>query len=156
MTFELISTAFNNKERIPDKFTCKGENISPALEWKNAPLGTKSFALIMDDPDAPIEIAPPIGVWDHWIIYNIPASILKLSEGKIDAAIKTLNNSWKEKQYGGPCPPPGKAHRYFFKLYALKAYLELDENASKQDLLSAIEEHILGKTELIGIYSIDK
>ncbi|WP_341790550.1 YbhB/YbcL family Raf kinase inhibitor-like protein [Rickettsia endosymbiont of Polydrusus tereticollis] len=156
MTFELISTAFNHKERIPDKYTCKGENISPALEWKNAPVGTKSFALIMDDPDAPVELAPPHGIWDHWIIYNIPASTLKLSEGKIDAAIKTLNNSWGEKKYGGSCPPPGKAHRYFFKLYALKDFLELKENASKQDLLSAIEEHILGKTELIGMYSIDK
>ncbi|MFQ3887376.1 MAG: YbhB/YbcL family Raf kinase inhibitor-like protein [Rickettsia conorii subsp. raoultii] len=154
MTFIITSTAFKHNDRIPDKFTCKGQNVSPHLEWSNAPSDTKSFALIMDDPDAPLEIAPPHGIWDHWVIYNISASITKLSEGQIDSSIKILNNSWQEKKYGGPCPPAGKPHRYFFKLYALNDYLELDENASKQDLVLALQKHLLAEAELIGIDSI--
>ncbi|WP_032139132.1 YbhB/YbcL family Raf kinase inhibitor-like protein [Rickettsia tamurae] len=153
MTFIITSTAFKHNDRIPDKFTCKGQNVSPHLEWNNAPADIKSFALIMDDPDAPVEIAPPHGIWDHWIIYNIPASVTKLSEGQIDSNIKILNNSWKEKKYGGPCPPAGKPHSYFFKLYALNDYLEPDENASKQDLVLALQKHLLAEAELIGIYS---
>ncbi|HJD55470.1 MAG TPA: YbhB/YbcL family Raf kinase inhibitor-like protein [Rickettsia endosymbiont of Pyrocoelia pectoralis] len=153
MTFQIISTAFKHNERIPDKFTCKGQDISPHLEWHNAPADTKSFALIMDDPDAPVEIAPPQGIWDHWIIYNIPASVTTLQEGEINSDIKVLNNSWKEKKYGGSCPPAGKPHRYFFKLYALNDYLELTENASKEELEKAINKHLLAKAELIGIYS---
>ncbi|WP_040256532.1 YbhB/YbcL family Raf kinase inhibitor-like protein [Rickettsia hoogstraalii] len=153
MTFIITSTAFKHNERIPNKFTCKGQNVSPHLEWSDAPIDTKSFVLIMDDPDAPIEIAPPHGIWDHWIIYNIPASITELSEGQIDSSIKILNNSWKEKKYGGPCPPAGKPHRYFFKLYALNDYLKLDENANKQDLVLALQKHLLAETEIIGIYS---
>lgn len=153
MTFEITSMAFKHNERIPDKFTCKGQNVSPHLEWSGFPLNTKSFVLIMDDPDAPVELAPPHGIWDHWIIYNIPASITKLPEGQIDSSIKVLNNGWKEKKYGGPCPPAGKPHRYFFKIYALNDYLELEENASKQDLVLALQKHLLGQAELIGIYS---
>jgi len=153
MTFEITSTAFKHNERIPDKFTCKGQNVSPYLEWNGFPENTKSFVLIMDDPDAPVEIAPPHGIWDHWIIYNIPASITKLEEGQIDSRIKVLKNSWKEKKYGGACPPAGKPHRYFFKLYALNDYLELEEDASKQDLVLALQKHLLGQAELIGIYS---
>ncbi|ABE05504.1 phosphatidylethanolamine-binding protein [Rickettsia bellii] len=153
MTFEITSTAFKHNERIPDKFTCKGQNISPHLEWNGFLSNTKSFVLIMDDPDAPVELAPPHGIWDHWIIYNIPASITQLQEGEVNDDIKVLNNSWKEKKYGGPCPPAGKPHRYFFKLYALNDYLELEENASKQDLVLALQKHLLGQAELIGIYS---
>lgn len=84
----------------------------------------------MDDPDASVELAPPHGIWDHWIIYNIPASITQLQEGEVNDDIKVLNNGWKEKKYRGPCPPAGKPHRYFFKLYALNDYLELEEDAS--------------------------
>lgn len=153
MIFQITSTAFKHNERIPDKFTCKGQNVSPHLEWSGFPSNTKSFVLIMDDPDAPVEIAPPHGIWDHWIIYNIPSSINKLEEGQIDSEFKILNNSWKEKKYGGPCPPAGKPHRYFFKIYALNDYLELDEEASKQDLVLALQKHLLGQAELIGIYS---
>lgn len=153
MTFEIISAAFKHNKRIPDKFTCKGQNVSPHLEWSGFPSNTKSFVLIMDDPDAPVEIAPPHGIWDHWIIYNIPSSISKLEEGQIDSEIKVLNNSWKEKKYGGPCPPTGKPHRYFFKIYALNDYLEFDEEASKQDLVLALQKHLLAQAELIGIYS---
>ncbi len=107
----------------------------------------------MDDPDAPVELAPPHGIWDHWIIYNIPASITQLQEGEVNDDIKVLNNGWKEKKYGGPCPSAGKPHRYFFKLYALNDYLELEEDASKQDLVLALQKHLLGQAELIGIYS---
>ncbi|MCC8370128.1 MAG: YbhB/YbcL family Raf kinase inhibitor-like protein [Rickettsia endosymbiont of Stiretrus anchorago] len=107
----------------------------------------------MDDPDAPVELAPPHGIWDHWIIYNIPVSITQLQEGEVNDDIKVLNNGWKEKKYGGPCPPAGKPHRYFFKLYALNDYLELEEDASKQDLVLALQKHLLGQAELIGIYS---
>ena len=153
MTFEIISTVFKHNERIPDKFTCKGQNISPHLEWSGFPSNTKSFVLIMDDPDAPVELAPPHGIWDHWIIYNIPVSITEFQEGQTNSDIKVLNNGWKEKKYGGPCPPAGKPHRYFFKLYALNDYLELEENASKQDLVLALQKHLLGQAELIGIYS---
>ncbi|HJD64756.1 MAG TPA: YbhB/YbcL family Raf kinase inhibitor-like protein [Rickettsia endosymbiont of Diachasma alloeum] len=153
MTFEITSTAFKHNKRIPDKFTCKGQNISPHLEWSGFSSNTKSFVLIMDDPDAPVELAPPHGIWDHWIIYNIPASITQLQEGEINDDIKVLNNGWKEKKYGGPCPLAGKPHRYFFKLYALNDYLELEEDASKQDLVLALQKHLLGQAELIGIYS---
>ncbi|MGX6960387.1 MAG: YbhB/YbcL family Raf kinase inhibitor-like protein [Rickettsia endosymbiont of Pentastiridius leporinus] len=153
MTLKITSTAFKHNDRIPDKFTCKGQNVSPHLEWMEAPANTKSFALIMDDPDAPVEIAPPHGVWGHWIIYNIPASVTKLQEEEVNSDIKVLNNSWTEKKYGGPCPPAGKPHRYFFKLYALNDYLDLEENASKEELEKAINKHLLAKTELIGIYS---
>ncbi|WP_342170010.1 YbhB/YbcL family Raf kinase inhibitor-like protein [Rickettsia endosymbiont of Seladonia tumulorum] len=146
MTFEITSTAFKH-------ITCKGQNISLHLEWSGFPSNTKSFVLIMDDPDAPVELAPPHGIWDHWIIYNIPASITQLQEGEVNDDIKVLNNGWKEKKYGGPCTPAGKPHRYFFKLYALNDYLELEENASKQDLVLALQKHLLGQAELIGIYS---
>jgi Raf kinase inhibitor-like YbhB/YbcL family protein len=147
MIFKLSSPAFNNKERIPSKYTCSGSDLSPTLEWADTPQSTKFFALIMDDPDA------PNGTWDHWVIYNIPSNITKLPEGKIDTVIKLANNSWGKKSYNGPCPPPGKEHRYFFKLYALDDFIELAPDANKHDLLEAINGHILAQTELIGIYS---
>lgn len=147
MIFKLSSPAFNNKERIPPKYTCSGNDLSPTLEWTNAPQSTKFFALIMDDPDA------PSGTWDHWVIYNIPSNITKLPEAEIDTVIKLANNSWGKKSYNGPCPPPGKEHRYFFKLYALDDFIELASDANKHDLLEAMNGHILAQTELIGIYS---
>ncbi|XVN41071.1 MAG: YbhB/YbcL family Raf kinase inhibitor-like protein [Rickettsia endosymbiont of Argas persicus] len=153
MIFKITSTAFKHNERIPDKFTCKGQNVSPHLEWSGFPENTKSFVLIMDDPDAPVELAPPHGIWDHWIVYNIPASVTSFQEGEENNDIKILNNGWKEKKYGGPCPPAGKPHRYFFKIYALNDYLDLEEDASKQDLVLALQKHLLGQAELIGIYS---
>ncbi|ABV73986.1 hypothetical protein A1E_05350 [Rickettsia canadensis str. McKiel] len=135
MTFIITSMALKHNNHIPDKFTCKGQNVSPHLESNNAPSDTKAFTLIMDDLDAPVEIAPPHDK-DHWIIYT--AFISEPSEGQIDSNIKILNNSWKEKKYGSSCPPTGKPHRYFCKLYTLNDYLELDENASKQDLVLAL------------------
>lgn len=104
MTFEITSTAFKHNERIPDKFTCKGQNISPHLEWSGFPSNTKSFVLIMDDPDAPVELAPPHGIWDHWIIYNILASITQLQEGEVNDDIKVLNKWLERKEIWWPMP----------------------------------------------------
>jgi len=153
MTFELTSTAFTQGEPIPRKYSCDGEDISPPLAWGDPPDGTQSFALIMDDPDA------PVGTWDHWILFNIPADTRELSE---DAPIEGKNqepeaifvggNSWGRSNYGGPCPPGG-THRYFFKLYALDTTISLLTGASKRELLSAMDGHILAETELMGTYS---
>ena len=148
LPFELISTAFEQGEPIPVQYSCDGEDISPSLAWGDPPAGTKTLALIMDDPDA------PGGTWDHWIVFNIPAELRELPEavstGEIDATFG--KNSWGRGDYGGPCPPGG-THRYFFKLYALGISLSLDGNANKGQVLTAMEGHILAETELMGIYS---
>jgi hypothetical protein len=149
-SFQLMSTAFGYGEAIPEKYSCKGENISPALTWTEPPAGTQSFALIMDDPDARA-IA-----WDHWILYNIPADARELpgafpaNEVLADGS-KSGNNSWGITGYGGPCPPSG-THRYFFKLYALDIPLDLTPGANKGQLLKAMEGHILGQAELMGTF----
>ncbi len=152
LPFELISTAFEQGEPIPAKYSCDGEDISPSLAWGDPPEGTQSLVLIMDDPDA------PVGTWDHWIVFNIPAEIRELPEAmpagmKFDDVAATFGkNSWGRSNYGGPCPPGG-THRYFFKLYALDITLSLDENANKKQVLAAMEGHILTETELMGTYS---
>ncbi|RME19279.1 MAG: YbhB/YbcL family Raf kinase inhibitor-like protein [Deltaproteobacteria bacterium] len=150
----LSSPAFKNKGNIPPKHTCQGENVSPPLEWRNLPEGTKSLVLIVDDPDAPDPKAPKM-VWDHWVVYDIPATSKGLAEG---AASKGLPkgarhglNSWKKAGYGGPCPPIG-THRYFHKLYALDVVLGDLGKPTKKKLLEAIEGHVLGKAELVGLY----
>lgn len=145
-------TSLDFEKYIPEKFTCDGKNISPRLMWSGAPSDTKSFALIVDDPDAPKK-TPFI----HWVIFNIPAT-----EKKLDQAIskeKTLKNGIIQGQndfnkigYDGPCPPAGKAHRYFFKLYALDSILKLEPGITKDDLLKSIEGHILAEAQLIGLY----
>lgn len=145
------SPDFKNGEAIPKMFTCEGEDISPKLEWENAPSGTKSFALICDDPDA------PMGTWVHWVIYNIPGDFKSLERNlpkklKLENGILQGKNSWPKTGYNGPCPPPGKPHRYFFKLYALDTILNLKENATKEDLLSAMKGHILEEAETMGTY----
>jgi Raf kinase inhibitor-like YbhB/YbcL family protein len=152
LPFELISTAFEQGEPIPEKYSCDGEDISPSLAWGDPPAGTQSLALIMDDPDA------PVGTWDHWILFNISPDLRELQEdlpitGKnIDPdAIFVGNNSWGRAGYGGPCPPSG-AHRYFFKLYALDTIINLLPGATKQELLDAMEGHILAEAELMGTY----
>ena len=151
---ELTSPNFENQKAIPKKHTCDGEDISPALQWKDAPNGTRSFALIVDDPDAP-DPANPKMTYVHWVLYNIPASVSSLPEG---AAAKGLPegignglNDWKRTGYGGPCPPIG-THRYFHKLYALDIVLPDLKNPTKKQLEKAMEGHILKKTELIGLY----
>ena len=151
MPFELTSTAFDNRDPIPVKYTCDDEDISPPLQWKDPPEGTRSFALICDDPDA------PVGTWVHWVLYDLPASTLSLPEAvppeaELPDGGRHGQNSWGRSDYGGPCPPGG-THRYFFKLYALDAELELAAGASKEELLRAMDGHILASTETMGVYS---
>ena len=151
MAFELTSTAFVEGEPIPSKYTCDGEDISPPLQWRDPPEGARSFALIADDPDA------PIGTWVHWVLYNLPAGTRSLAEAIPPDAERSDgsrhgNSSWRRLGYGGPCPPRG-THRYFFKLYALDTALDLKAGANKKKLLRAIEGHILAQTALMGVYS---
>ena len=151
MPFELMSAAFGNGDPIPTKYTCDDQDISPPLLWRDPPEGTRSFALVCDDPDA------PGGTWVHWVLYNLPASTLSLQEAvgsDADLPDNTRHgqNSWGRSDYGGPCPPGG-THRYFFKLYALDAELELPAGASKEQLLAAMDGHVLASTETMGVYS---
>jgi len=151
MSFQISSTAFSESGMIPKKFTCDGPDVSPQLSWKNAPAATQSFALIMDDPDA------PVGTWVHWVMYNLPANAKELPEGVekreqlSDGALQGRND-FRKVGYGGPCPPPGKPHRYYFKLYALDTMLDLKAGATKADLERAMKAHILGQTQLMGRY----
>jgi len=151
---QLISPSFENHKAMASKFTCDGENISPALEWSSIPEATQSFALIVDDPDAP-DPANPKMTWVHWVLYNIPATVSSLPEGVKDkdlppGALQGLND-WKKTGYGGPCPPIGE-HRYFHKLYALDTVLPDLKRPTKEKLEKAMKGHILSKAELIGLY----
>lgn len=152
MSLKLISPAFKDGERIPQKYTCEGKDVSPPLEWSGVPEGTKSFALICDDPDA------PMGTWVHWVVYNIPDTTNSLPEGVpkgnvVLGGISQGVTSFGWAGYGGPCPPRGPAHRYFFKLYALDTPLNLEPGATKEKLLKAMEGHILATAQLMGLYS---
>ena len=151
MDIELTSTAFAHNSPIPVKYTCDGEDVSPPLNWTGAPEGTKTIALICDDPDAPMK------TWVHWVLYCIPPDTTSLEEGipgkeTLPNGSRHGINDFRRHGYGGPCPPRGKPHRYFFKLYALDTELELKPGARKKDLLKAMEGHIIGKGELIGTY----
>lgn len=146
----LESSAFKEGGMIPSRYTCDGANVSPALHWKNAPQGVRSFALIADDPDA------PMGTWVHWVIYNIPDSVTALPEAvppvtRLDNGALQGKNDFRKIGYGGPCPPGG-VHRYFFKLYALDAPLSLSAGATKAEVLRAMEGHILAQAQLMGRY----
>jgi hypothetical protein len=149
--FTLTSSAFANGGSIPARYSCLGEEASPPLEWSGAPVGVKSFALIMDDPDA------PMGTWVHWVLYNIPITAHGWPENTPDDA-ELVNgamqgeNSGGEIDYGGPCPPSG-THRYFIKLYALDTMLDPGLGANKEQLLSAMQGHVLAQSELMGIFS---
>ncbi len=149
-SLEISSPAFAPGAMIPVRYTCDGEDESPPLNWHGAPDGVQSFALIMDDPDA------PAGTWVHWVIFNMPASATGLPAAipprptLADGSVQGVN-SWRRVGYGGPCPPRGQ-HRYFFKLYALDAPLSLGPSATKADLLRAMEGHILARAELMGVY----
>jgi Raf kinase inhibitor-like YbhB/YbcL family protein len=150
MSIQLTSPAFEEGGMIPQRFSCDGKDVSPQLDWSGVPDGTSSLALICDDPDA------PVGTWDHWILFNIPAGTTSLPEGV--PADETLENgarhgvnSWRRVGYGGPCPPGG-THRYFFKLYALDTKIDLTAGATKDDLLGAIEGHVLAEGQLMGRY----
>jgi Raf kinase inhibitor-like YbhB/YbcL family protein len=151
MAFEISSSAFKKGESIPARFSCKGSDTSPALMWTEPPTGTQSFALIMDDPDA------PMGTWVHWVVFNIPASTRELKEGtptdpQLSDGSLQGKTSAGSSGYHGPCPPSG-THRYFFKLCALDTMLSLSTNADKKELLAAIEGHILANAELMGTFS---
>lgn len=147
MALELNCPAFKNNEYIPSKYSCEGENVSPALSWSGAPQGTKSFVLIIDDPDA------PMGDWVHWLVYDIPEDKNSISENaSLKSSCKEGKTSFDTIGFGGPCPPPGKPHRYFFKLYSLDTMLNLPAGLTKQQLLKAMEGHILGKAQLLGLY----
>lgn len=152
MALEFSSSAFKDGADIPATYTCDGENISPPLAWSGAPAGTKSFALIVDDPDAPDPKAPR-GVWVHWVVYNLPADVAQLREGvtTLPAGVKLGVNDFKQTAYGGPCPPIGK-HRYFFKLYALDTLLPDLGKGTKASVEKAMGEHILAEAKFIGTY----
>jgi Raf kinase inhibitor-like YbhB/YbcL family protein len=154
VAFRLISSAFTPGGSIPPRYTCEGADASPPLEWSDAPDGTRSFALIVDDPDAP-DPAKPQRVYVHWLLYNIPASMNKLAEnaarGALPKGSSHGSNDWGKQAYGGPCPPIGR-HRYFFKLYALDTQLSLS-NPTKAQLEQAMEGHTLGTAELMGTYA---
>jgi Raf kinase inhibitor-like YbhB/YbcL family protein len=152
MSLQLTSADFPAGGTIPKQFTCDGNDFSPALEWKDPPANTKSFALIADDPDA------PVGTWVHWVIYDLPANARSLpqkfpkNEQSADGSKQGIND-FRNVGYGGPCPPPGSAHRYFFKLYALDTKLNLKPRATKKEVERAMEGHILARGEYIGRYS---
>jgi len=150
-TIKLTSAAFADGQPIPVKYTGDALDISPPLAWTNAPAAAKSYALIADDPDA------PAGSWVHWVIYDLPPSTKSLGEDQSKVSqfkngAKQGLNDFKKTGYNGPAPPPGKAHRYYFKLYALDKASGLPVNATKADLFKAMDGHLLGKGELMGTY----
>ncbi len=149
--FKLLSAAFEQGEPIPAEYSCDDQDSSPRLTWTHPPEGTQSFALIMDDPDA------SVGTWVHWVLFNLPPETRSLPEAVgPDATLGNGaihgTNSWNRLGYGGPCPPGG-VHRYFFKLYALDTILDLDIGASKDQVLAAMEGHIVAQAELMGTYA---
>ena len=151
MPFSLRSPSFSSGGAIPMKFTCEGSGISPALQWGEPPARTEGFTLIADDPDA------PAGTWTHWVAYDLPATLRQLPEAVPKQAAAPGGgaqgiNDFGKTGYGGPCPPPGKPHRYFFRLYALDIKLDLKPGATRQQLERAMEGHILGQAELMGTY----
>ena len=151
MAFTISSPSFHNGGQIPKKFTCDGADVSPGLQWGSPPSGTQSFALIADDPDA------PVGTWTHWVLFDLPAQTTSLPEGvpKVDdppTGGHQGRNDFRRIGYGGPCPPPGKPHRYFFKLYALDKKLDLKPGASKQEVEQAMQGHMVGQAEVFGMY----
>lgn len=150
---ELTSSAFAHEGEIPAKHTCDGEDLSPQLAWSDAPAETKSFALIVDDPDAPDPAAPKM-TWVHWVVYDIPAEVGELPEGAstaLPAGARDGKNDNKETGYHGPCPPKGR-HRYFHKLYALDTTLGDLGRPTKKALEEAMQGHVLAQGELIGTY----
>ncbi|MBI5630225.1 MAG: YbhB/YbcL family Raf kinase inhibitor-like protein [Elusimicrobia bacterium] len=157
MTMQMKSPAFAQNSKIPRKLTCDGEDLSPQLSWTGVPQAAKSLAIIMDDPDA------PAGLWVHWVLYDLPASLPGLPEGL--AKTEALENGAKQGLcwgvrdedfdrvgYHGPCPPPGAPHRYFFRLYALDKALGLSSKATKAQVERAMKGHVLAEAELVGIY----
>jgi len=151
MELSIYSPAFSEGALIPTKYTCEGSNISPQLDWSGVPEGTRSLALICDDPDA------PSGTFTHWVIFNIPPDskglpeTMSLTPRLTDGSIQGIND-FGLIGYGGPCPPPGKPHRYRFNLYALDKQLDLNAGSSKNQVLNAIKNHILAQGQITGTY----
>ncbi len=150
-SMRLVSAAFAEGQPIPADYTCDGRNISPPLRWSGAPTGTRSLALICEDPDA------PSGLWTHWVIYGLPGNMTELPEGvraveNPPSGGRQGLNSFKRIGYGGPCPPVSRAHRYFFKIYALDDDVSLQTNASRADLIRALHGHVIAEGELMGVY----
>jgi len=158
MALSMTSVAFQAGGEIPAVYTCEGTDVSPPLAWSGAPAGTKSFALVVDDPDAPDPKAPKT-VYVHWVLYNIPGSAAGLPEAVapsgLPAGTREGKNDWKRTGYGGPCPPIGR-HRYFFKLYALDAELPDLGPMTKGQLEQAMQGHVLEHAELMGTYEKTK
>jgi Raf kinase inhibitor-like YbhB/YbcL family protein len=151
MKIELSSIAFGEGANIPKLYTGDGKDISPPLRWLEPPQGTKSFVLICEDPDAPRK------TWVHWVLYNIPASQRELQEGipaqeELPSGAKQGKNDFGKIGYGGPAPPPGKPHRYFFKLYALDTQLDLPPGATKDQVVTTMKGHVLAEGQLMGRY----
>jgi len=152
MPLKLKSPDFSSGEIIPRQFTCDGADISPALAWNDPPGGTQSFALIADDPDA------PVGTWVHWVLFDLPANARALSQNvpkqeQLADGSRQGRNDFRKIGYGGPCPPPGKPHRYFFKLYALDTKLDLKPGGTKKDVERAMQGHILAQAEWMARYA---
>ncbi len=145
MSVQLSSSAFREGESIPSKHTCDGEDLSPPLQWSGIPDGARSLALIVDDPDA------PVGTWVHWVLFDIPADVGGLPEGVQGIGVEGVND-FRRSGYGGPCPPRGSTHRYFFKLYVLDSTLNIPAGATKADIEAAFGNHILAQGQLIGRY----
>jgi Raf kinase inhibitor-like YbhB/YbcL family protein len=147
-SMKIFSNSFKNNEYIPKKFTCEGLDVSPHLQWENVPDGTKSYVLIVDDPDA------PVGIWVHWVVYNIPANIKSFTENINfkNTQIKQGLNDFGKLNYGGPCPPRGKPHRYFFKIYAVDIPTDFKEGLTKNEIINKISSHIIDEAELIGLF----
>ena len=153
MALAIESSAFRPDGQIPGKFTCEGDDVSPPLAWSGEPNAAKSFALIVDDPDAPDPKAPKM-TWVHWVVYNLPANTHSLPEGgskKLPSGARDGKNDWKRTGYGGPCPPIGR-HRYFHKLYALDVVLPDLREPTKAQLEAAMKGHVVGQAELVGTY----
>ena len=151
MAFELQSSAFKPGGDIPVKYTCEGADVSPPLTWSEPPAGTQSFVLIADDPDA------PSGTWVHWVVYDLPAGTRQLPAGvpkggEVGGGGRQGQNDFPNLGYGGPCPPPGKPHRYFFRLYALDKQLGLKTGATRTEVEQAMKGHVVGRAELMGRY----
>jgi len=147
----LSSTSFPNGGAIDKKFTCDGADVSPQLSWNDPPAGTNTFALLVDDPDA------PVGNWNHWTLWNVPSTTGNMAEGvqkqaSLPDGAQQGMNDFRKPGYNGPCPPAGKPHRYYFKLFALDTKLELKPETGKKGLESAMQGHILARAEWMGRY----
>jgi Raf kinase inhibitor-like YbhB/YbcL family protein len=154
MAFALTSPEFEYGEPIPRRFTCEGDDLSPPLEWSGVPAGSRSLALIVEDPDAP-DPAAPKRVWVHWVLYDMPMDVSALAEGlggaDLPKGTREGLNDWKKAGYGGPCPSIGR-HRYFFRLYALERVLGELKHPTKAQLEVAMKGHVTGQAELMGTY----